>query len=98
VLSRDSLSQRLQLARALHVLLVKRGRKYVNDMNIRGPQTEGNTALRDDSDAVDLLPCRGTRNVPEKPTLDMLTSGSLAGGVSVETAWNIWQAMLKMAP
>jgi len=67
-------------------------------MEIRRPQTDGNAALQDDSDAVDLLPRRGTRTVPEKPTLDMLTSGSLAGGVSVETAWNIWQAMLKMAP
>ena len=67
-------------------------------MNIRRPQTEGNTALQGESDRIDLLPRRGTRNVPEKPTLDMLTSGSLAGGVSVETAWNIWQAMLKAAP
>jgi len=67
-------------------------------MNIRRPQTDGNAALQDDSDRVDVLPRRGTRMVPEKPTLDMLTSGSLAGGVSVETAWNIWQAMLKTAP
>jgi hypothetical protein len=67
-------------------------------MNIRRPQTDGNAALQDESDRIDLLPCRGTRTVPEKPTLDMLTSGSLAGGVSVEDAWNIWQAMLKMAP
>ena len=58
---------------------------------------DGNTALRDESGDVDLAPCRGTRIVPEKPTMDMLTSGSLAGGVSVETAWNIWQAMLKAA-
>ena len=67
-------------------------------MNIRRPQTDGNTALQDDSDRNDLLPRPGIRTVPEKPTLDMLTSGSLAGGVSVETAWNIWQAMLKAAP
>jgi hypothetical protein len=67
-------------------------------MNIRSPQTDGNAALQDDSDSIGLLPCRGTRTVPEKPTLDMLTSGSLAGGVSVETVWNIWQAMLKTAP
>ena len=53
--------------------------------------------MRDDSGPVGLNPRRGTRTVPEKPTLDMLTSGSLAGGVSVETAWNIWQAMLKAA-
>jgi len=66
-------------------------------MNIRRPQTDGNAALQDDSDGVELLPRRGMRSVPEKPTLDMLTSGSLAGGVSVETAWNIWQAMLRTA-
>jgi len=67
-------------------------------MIIRRAQTEGNAALKDEPDRVDMVPCRGTRLVPEKPTLDMLTSGSLAGGVSVETAWNIWQAMLKAAP
>lgn len=67
-------------------------------MDIRRPQTDGNAALQDDSDLIDLLARRGMRTVPEKPTLDMLTSGSLAGGVSVETAWNIWQAMLKTAP
>lgn len=67
-------------------------------MIVRRAQTEGNTVLKVESDGVDMAPCRGTRLVPEKPTLDMLTSGSLAGGVSVETAWNIWQAMLKAAP
>ncbi len=67
-------------------------------MDIRRPQTDGNAALQDDPDPIDLLARRGMRTVPEKPTLDMLTSGSLAGGVSVETAWNIWQAMLKTAP
>lgn len=38
------------------------------------------------------------RTVPEKPTLDMLAAGSSAGGVPVETVWNIWRAMLKAAP
>lgn len=38
------------------------------------------------------------REVPEKPTLDMLAAGSRAGGVPVETVWNIWRAMLKAAP
>lgn len=67
-------------------------------MNIHTPQTEGNVALRADSERIQMLPRRGMRNVPEKPTLDMLTSGSLAGGISVEAAWNVWQAMLKAAP
>lgn len=38
------------------------------------------------------------RKVPEKPTLDMLAAGSSAGGVPVETVWNIWRAMLKATP
>lgn len=38
------------------------------------------------------------REVPEKPTLEMLASGSRVGGVPVETVWNIWRAMLKTAP
>lgn len=40
----------------------------------------------------------GLRSVPEKPTLEMLAAGSSAGHVSVETAWTIWQAMLKTTP
>lgn len=47
--------------------------------------------------AVD-TPERSERMVPEKPTTAMLAAGSMAGGVSVETAWNIYQAMLKAAP
>ena len=40
---------------------------------------------------------RGDRSVPEKPTTEMLAAGSIVGKVSVETAWNIYQAMLKAA-
>ena len=36
------------------------------------------------------------RLVPEKPSMEMLATGSKAGGVSVEAAWNIYQAMLKV--
>lgn len=43
------------------------------------------------------MPRSGHRTVPEKPTTEMLAAGSMAGGVSVETAWNIYQAMLKAA-
>ena len=35
--------------------------------------------------------------VPLKPTAAMLASGSRAGGVSVETAWKIYLAMIKEA-
>lgn len=48
--------------------------------------------------SVDPMPRRGERTVPEKPTTEMLAAGSIAGGVSVETVWNIYQAMLKAAP
>lgn len=41
------------------------------------------------------LPEPAMRLVPEKPSMEMLATGSKAGGVSVETAWNIYQAMLK---
>lgn len=40
-------------------------------------------------------PAPAMRLVPEKPSMEMLATGSKAGGVSVETAWNIYQAMLK---
>ncbi len=49
-------------------------------------------------DTVEALANAGTRAVPEKPTLEMLAAGSRASGVSVETAWEIYQAMLKTAP
>lgn len=35
--------------------------------------------------------------VPLKPTAAMLAAGSRAGGVSVETAWKIYLAMIKEA-
>ena len=37
----------------------------------------------------------GLTAVPVKPSVAMLTAGARAGGVSVETAWKIYQAMLK---
>lgn len=40
-------------------------------------------------------PSPAMRLVPEKPSMEMLATGSKAGGVSVEAAWNIYQAMLK---
>ena len=36
--------------------------------------------------------------VPTKPSLDMLTAGSRAGGVSVQKAWEIYMAMLRSMP
>jgi len=37
----------------------------------------------------------GLTAVPTKPSVAMLTAGARAGGVSVETAWKVYQAMLK---
>lgn len=67
-------------------------------MSIHRPQIDGNAALKADIERLETRPRKGARTVPEKPTMEMLTAGSLAGDVSVETAWNIWQAMLKTAP
>lgn len=36
-------------------------------------------------------------SVPLKPSAAMLAAGSRAGGVSVETAWKIYLAMVKAA-
>lgn len=38
-----------------------------------------------------------TTPVPLKPTTRMLTEGARAGGVTVETAWKIYLAMLRTA-
>ncbi|MEE8445329.1 MAG: hypothetical protein V3S44_08250 [Alphaproteobacteria bacterium] len=49
-------------------------------------------------DTVEAIANAGMRAVPEKPTLEMLAAGSRTGGVTVETAWDIYQAMLRTAP
>ncbi len=66
-------------------------------MNARTQRQTGSAALLGALDTVEALANAGTRSVPEKPTLEMLAAGSRAGGVSVETAWGIYQAMLKAA-
>lgn len=67
-------------------------------MNTRTQKPAGSAALLGALDTVEALANAGTRAVPEKPTLEMLAAGSRAGGVSVETAWGIYQAMLRTAP
>lgn len=66
-------------------------------MNIRRTNI-ATAALQDGRGSFEPLPRPGDRAVPEKPTTEMLAAGSIAGGVSVETAWNVYQAMLKAAP
>ena len=66
-------------------------------MSIRRSNIATAVVLSDNLGSVEPMPRRSDRTVPEKPTMDMLTAGSIAGGVSVEVAWNIYQAMLKAA-
>ena len=66
-------------------------------MNIRRTSMAVAAKLHDNLGAAEPGPQRSDRTVPEKPTTEMLTAGSTAGGVSVEAAWNIYQAMLKAA-
>ena len=69
-----------------------------SDMNVRRTNIAMATVLPALQEPATDMPERSERMVPEKPTTAMLASGSMAGGVSVETAWNIYQAMLKAAP
>lgn len=50
------------------------------------------------NDSVEPVPLSDHVHVPAKPSLDMLTAGSSAGGVSVQKAWEIYMAMLRSAP
>lgn len=66
-------------------------------MNIRRSNIVAATSLHDSLESIEPLPRRNERTVPEKPTTEMLAAGSIAGRVSVEDTWNIYQAMLKAA-
>ena len=66
-------------------------------MSIRRSNIATAASLQDNLGSVEPMPRRSDRTVPEKPTMAMLTAGSIAGGVSVEVAWNMYQAMLKAA-
>lgn len=66
-------------------------------MNVSGSKSATAATLCDGLGTVKPTCRPGARAVPEKPTMEMLAAGSVAGGVSVETAWNIFQAMLKAA-
>jgi hypothetical protein len=58
-----------------------------------------NTALLEsESNTIDPSPMLDQLHVPTKPSLDMLTAGSRAGGVSVQKAWEIYMAMLRNMP
>lgn len=66
-------------------------------MSIRRPDMATSAEFKGNVGAIEPIVRRDGQNVPEKPTTEMLAAGSLAGGVSVETAWNIYRAMLRAA-
>ena len=57
-----------------------------------------NTQLKLLYNAAPIEPESDHTSVPIKPSLDMLTAGSRAGGVSVQKAWEIYMAMLRSMP
>ncbi len=58
-----------------------------------------NTALLEsESDSREPALISDQMHVPTKPSLDMLTAGSRAGGVSVQKTWEIYMAMLRSLP
>ena len=69
------------------------------ECNLRMSISRSNIAtaakLHDNPRVIEAVPRSGSRLVPEKPTTEMLAAGSIAGGVSVEAVWNIYQAMLR---
>ncbi|HYC01693.1 MAG TPA: hypothetical protein VED40_00275 [Azospirillaceae bacterium] len=54
-------------------------------------------ALSFGAEATPVTGMAGMVPVPLKPSLEMLTAGARAGGVSVETVWSIYRAMLREA-
>ncbi|MFM2042503.1 MAG: hypothetical protein RLY86_1079 [Pseudomonadota bacterium] len=46
---------------------------------------------------VENLGSHGLTSVPVKPSRDMLLAGANAGGISVQTAWQVYTAMLRAA-
>ena len=50
------------------------------------------------NDSLETVPMSDHVRVPVKPSLDMLTAGSSAGGVSVQRAWDIYMAIVRKSP
>lgn len=67
-------------------------------MTIDLPSADGTAQQFDQGfDVIAALAEAGLSTVPAKPTAAMLADGARAGGVSVETAWRVYQAMLRSA-
>ncbi len=56
------------------------------------------STMESGSDSLDTMHFSDHIRVPPKPSLNMLTAGSSAGGVSVQRAWEIYMAMLRSLP
>lgn len=65
--------------------------------NVAGRATTGAEPLHYALDVVEAMGSAGLVAVPVKPTTDMLTAGARAGGVSIETVWKIYRAMIAAA-
>ena len=57
----------------------------------------GSRAFQEALGVVESMGEAGLTAVPVKPSAAMLAAGARAGGVTVETVWQIYQAMLKAA-
>jgi len=53
--------------------------------------------MRHALDVLEQMCAQGLSAVPVKPSMEMLLAGAQAGGISIETAWNVWTAMLRAA-
>ena len=58
-----------------------------------------NPALMESAnDSLETVPMSDHVRVPAKPSLDILTAGCSAGGVSFQKAWEIYMAMVRKSP
>ncbi|ACJ00231.1 hypothetical protein [Rhodospirillum centenum] len=68
-----------------------------NSSTLENIRPEMSETLRNALDTVEQMGMYGLTAVPVKPTAEMLLAGARAGGIGVETAWAVYQAMLKAA-
>ncbi|MFM2041758.1 MAG: hypothetical protein RLY86_334 [Pseudomonadota bacterium] len=70
-----------------------------NDPSPRSPLVEDglSEAMRFALGVVETMGNHGLTAVPVKPSRDMVLAGARAGGISVETAWQVYTAMIRAA-
>lgn len=72
---------------------MKNAARSLQDINEQALSDRMRFALEE----VEQMGIRGLTAVPVKPTQEMLTAGSRAGGIGVETVMAIYSAMLRAA-